>query len=48
MIELRNVHKRYPIHHGRSHREILKGINLRIQAGSDGEFLGAMVQGNRH
>ncbi|WP_175720818.1 ABC transporter ATP-binding protein [Burkholderia anthina] len=40
MIELRNVHKRYPIHHGRSHREILKGINLRIQAGERWGILG--------
>ncbi|HIE4196026.1 MULTISPECIES: ABC transporter ATP-binding protein [Burkholderia] len=40
MIELRNVTKRYPIHHGRSHREILKGVNLRVQAGERWGILG--------
>lgn len=40
MIELRNVCKRYPIHHGRSHREILKGINLRVRSGERWGILG--------
>nr|WP_276585503.1 ABC transporter ATP-binding protein [Burkholderia cenocepacia] len=37
---MRNVCKRYPIHHGRSHREILKGINLRVQPGERWGILG--------
>ncbi|AOK33401.1 ABC transporter ATP-binding protein [Burkholderia cenocepacia] len=40
MIELRNVTKRYSIHHGRSHREVLKGVNLRVQAGERWGILG--------
>lgn len=40
MIELRNVTKRYAIHHGRSQREILKGINLRVEAGERWGILG--------
>jgi capsular polysaccharide transport system ATP-binding protein len=40
VIELRNVCKRYPIHHGRSHREILKGINLRVRSGERWGILG--------
>ncbi|NIE57921.1 MULTISPECIES: ABC transporter ATP-binding protein [unclassified Burkholderia] len=40
MIELRNVTKRYSIHHGRSHREVLRGVNLRVQAGERWGILG--------
>ncbi|AWG31200.1 ABC transporter ATP-binding protein [Burkholderia cenocepacia] len=40
MIELRDVTKRYAIHHGRSQREILKGINLRVEAGERWGILG--------
>jgi capsular polysaccharide transport system ATP-binding protein len=40
MIELRDVTKRYSIHHGRSHREILKGINLRVEAGERWGIMG--------
>ncbi|MBU9629617.1 ABC transporter ATP-binding protein [Burkholderia multivorans] len=40
MIELRNVTKRYSVHHGRSHREVLKGVNLRVQAGERWGILG--------
>ncbi|EKS9799914.1 MULTISPECIES: ABC transporter ATP-binding protein [Burkholderia] len=40
MIELRNVTKRYAIHHGRSQREILKGVNLRVEAGERWGILG--------
>ncbi|VWC84208.1 capsule polysaccharide export ATP-binding protein, CpxA [Burkholderia lata] len=40
MIELRNVTKRYSIHHGRSHREVLKGVNLRVRAGERWGILG--------
>lgn len=40
MIELRNVYKRYPIHHGRAEREVLKGINFRIQSGEKWGILG--------
>lgn len=40
MIELRNVTKRYSIHHGRSHREVLKGVNLCVQAGERWGILG--------
>ncbi|WP_186208727.1 ABC transporter ATP-binding protein [Burkholderia gladioli] len=40
MIELRNVSKRYPIHHGRAHREILKNINLRVCPGERWGILG--------
>nr|WP_277396903.1 ABC transporter ATP-binding protein [Burkholderia sp. Tr-20390] len=37
---MRNVCKRYPIHHGRSHREILKSINLRVRSGERWGILG--------
>ncbi|MGU3775852.1 ABC transporter ATP-binding protein [Burkholderia cenocepacia] len=40
MIELRNVTKRYSIHHGRSHREVLKGVSLRVRAGERWGILG--------
>ncbi len=40
MLELRNVYKRYPIHHGRSEREILKGVNLRVEPGEKWGILG--------
>lgn len=40
MIQLRDVCKRYPINHGRSHREILKNINLKVQAGEKWGILG--------
>ncbi|WP_322091669.1 ABC transporter ATP-binding protein [Paraburkholderia bannensis] len=40
MIELRNVFKRYPIHHGRSEREILKGVNLKVEPGEKWGVLG--------
>jgi capsular polysaccharide transport system ATP-binding protein len=40
MIELRNISKRYSVHHGRSHREVLKNVNLRIQAGERWGILG--------
>ncbi|WP_321884427.1 ABC transporter ATP-binding protein [Paraburkholderia bannensis] len=40
MIELRNVSKRYSIHHGRSHREILKSVNLCVRPGERWGILG--------
>jgi capsular polysaccharide transport system ATP-binding protein len=40
MIELRNVSKRYSIHHGRAHREVLKDVSLRVRAGERWGILG--------
>ncbi len=40
MILLENVTKRYPVHHGRSERVILKNINLRINLGEKWGILG--------
>ncbi len=39
-LELHNVCKSYPIHHGRAERQILKDINLRVRSGEKWGILG--------
>lgn len=39
-LELQNVYKSYPIHHGRATRQILCDINLEVQAGEKWGILG--------
>lgn len=40
MLELKNVCKSYPIHHGKSERLILNNVNLRIERGEKWGILG--------
>ena len=40
MLELKNICKSYPIHHGKSERLILNNVNLKIQRGEEWGILG--------
>ncbi len=40
MLELKNIYKSYPIHHGKSERLILNDVNLRIERGEKWGILG--------
>ena len=40
MIELTDIYKYYPIHHGRAKRVVLDGINLRVNSGEKWGILG--------
>ncbi len=40
MLELVNVYKSYPIHHGKAERMVLKNINLRVEKGQRWGILG--------
>ena len=39
-LELKNICKSYPIHHGRSERQILRNVSLRVNAGEKWGILG--------
>lgn len=40
MLELENICKSYPIHHGRAERQVLKNINFRVERGERWGILG--------
>jgi capsular polysaccharide transport system ATP-binding protein len=40
MLELRNICKSYPIHHGRAERTVLDHVNLRVERGEKWGILG--------
>lgn len=40
MLELKNICKSYPIHHGRAERQVLNNINFRVEPGEKWGILG--------
>lgn len=40
MLELKNICKSYPIHHGRAERQVLNNINFRVERGEKWGILG--------